>query len=50
MIRNFSLKPETIEKIEKLAKKLDRKKSNIIDLAVAKYYKEVEEGEQCLKW
>ena len=39
----YSIKPETVRKIEKLAKMLDRKKSNIIDLAIAEFERLVNE-------
>lgn len=39
--KQFSLKDETIQKIDELAELLDRKKSNIVKLAVDEYYNKV---------
>lgn len=40
----YSLKPETVARIEELARKLDRKKSNIIDIAVETLERKVNEN------
>lgn len=39
--KQFSLNTETIEKIDELAELLDRKKSNIVKLAIDEYYNKI---------
>lgn len=39
--KQFSLNDETIQKIDELAEILDRKKSNIVKLAIDEYYNKV---------
>ena len=36
--KQFSLNTETVQKIDELAETLDRKKSNIVKLAIDEYY------------
>lgn len=40
----YSLKPETVARIEELSRKLDRKKSNIVDIAVETLERKVNEN------
>lgn len=39
--KQFSLNTETIQKIDELAELLDRKKSNIVKLAIDEYYSKI---------
>lgn len=39
--KQFSLNAETIQKIDELAELLDRKKSNIVKLAIDEYYNKI---------
>lgn len=39
--KQFSLNIETIQKIDELAELLDRKKSNIVKLAIDEYYSKI---------
>lgn len=39
--KQFSLNTETIQKIDELAELLDRKKSNIVKLAIDDYYSKI---------
>lgn len=39
--KQFSLNVETIQKIDELAELLDRKKSNIVKLAIDEYYNKI---------
>lgn len=39
--KQFSLNTETIQKIDELAELLDRKKSNVVKLAIDEYYSKI---------